>query len=90
MDNWCTPYVHVPKLLLTMAYRPSRDARVTPDPAKAARDKPKAARPAPPALPLSSRQASAITFVRGLSPDAVAHSDIPTFAEIPSKALRAV
>jgi hypothetical protein len=73
-----------------MAYRPSRDARVTLDPAKAARDKPKAARPAPPAILLRSRQASAITFVRGLSPDAVTHSDNPTFAEISFKALRAV
>jgi hypothetical protein len=48
MDNWCTPY-YVPKLLPTKAYRSSRDAsRVTLDPAKAARDKSKAARPAPP------------------------------------------
>ena len=88
MDNWCTPFV--PKLLLTKAYRPPRDATTTLGPAKAARDQPNVAWPAPPALPLSYRQASAIAFMRGLHPDAVAHSDIPTFAEIPSKALCAV
>jgi hypothetical protein len=37
-DNWCTPFV--PKLLLTQAYRLSRDARAALDPAKAARDQP--------------------------------------------------